>query len=314
MPGLRHRTAFVFCIVGTLAGFLASPPARGDNEQIFRTRDLLVVGRESDEPTVRYLQQVYAEVTSHLAHALGWTPTSHPTVVLVADRERFQLMSGSPYVSAFAVPSEHVMVISLPAVSSLSYVFQETFEHELCHLTLHDHISSVPIPRWLDEGVCQWVTGSLGELLIGRAEFGAGSVDLAFHAVPLSRIADRFPMEKRALFLAYEQSRSFIDFLSGHYGREALLELLDRMKAGRSVDAATREVFGKPLPVLEEDWLKHIRRASVWLAWGSRYLYEILFFLAAVLSVAASFRLRRKWRDYEEESEDEPPEDRSMEE
>lgn len=283
---------------------LAANPAHSGERALFQTAELAVLAERTAEPTARHLLLSYAQVSAELQQALGWSLRYKPTVVLVQDPLLFEQMGGGPFVSAFALPREQTMVINLPAVSSESYRLNETFKHELCHLVLHDHIRRTSIPKWLDEGVCQWVSGSMGELLVSGKEHAGESVDLVRSVFPMAQIAERFPEGRRPLLLAYEQSRRFIDYISAQYGKQSLLNILGHMKEGARADRAFFKVLSKPFDDVEAEWRERVRDKSLWLIWISQYVYEALFFLCAVLAIPAFIRLKRRLHRYTGDEED----------
>jgi hypothetical protein len=264
---------------------------------------LAIVG-ESPRVPAKQLQKVYPEIKSDIETVLGWKLLSQPQLLLIADREGFEKMTGSPFISAFAVPSQHLIVMLLSSESSRQYILNETFKHELCHLLLHDHISEVLLPRWLDEGICQWVSGSLGEIAMGRG-VAAWGMDIARHPIPLEQLTERFPQEKGTLLLAYEESRRFVEYLTAHYGKHSLLAILQHLKQGDDIDRAVLATLSKSLKSLHQEWLEESRNWNVWFIWASQHLYEILFFMGALLTVLAFVRLAIRKRDYFAEHEDE---------
>lgn len=306
MESLRPREitfllVLLFLRTGLFSGIAA---AQSDDRVEFQGKELTIVGQRSSEPTAKYLFSLYPQVMAELEQALGWKLGYKPTVVLVKDRELFERMGGSPFISAFAVPRERAVAISLPAVISQTYVLNETFKHELCHLVLHDNIRKSELPRWLDEGVCQWVSGSLGELLTGQKESASGAIDLSRHAFSLDRLSRSFPDEKYALFLAYEESLEFVEYITTKYGKEGLMHILDHMKTGDRVDEAVQKSLSLPLHTVENDWLEQLRRKNLWLIWLSQYVYEIIFFLSGVLAMLAFVKLYIRKRKYLREMED----------
>lgn len=123
-------------------------PLQGDSPRAEDGRQELVLVREEGlEVQARQIQQMYPEVSKSVEDTLGWKLRRPPRVVLTADKEMFEKMSGSPLVSAFAVPQQQTIVLLLSAATSTPYVLHETFEHELCHLVLHDHIRRKRLPQ-----------------------------------------------------------------------------------------------------------------------------------------------------------------------
>ncbi len=269
-----------------------------------RNEELLIVGEERLDIQAKRLRESYPEIRANIENSLGWKLLSPPKVFLIADREIFEKMNGSPFISAFAVPSQHSIVIHLSSAISEAYVLHETFEHELCHLLLHDHIKDALLPKWLDEGICQWVSGSLGEILAGMGT-AAGGINLLRHPIPLQQLSVSFPRDRGSLIQAYQESRLFVEYLVAQYGKGSLLNLLKHMKEGSPIDQAFSQAFPKSLPSLQEEWLEGLGSRGMWLLWVSEYLYEILFVFGALLTVLAFIRVMIRKRNYDPGEEDE---------
>jgi len=56
---------------------------------------------------------------------------------------------------------------------------------------------------------------------------------------------------------------------------------------------------------LQQEWLEDIHKGNAWLIWATQHLYEIVFFIGALLTVLAFVRLAIRKRDYSAEHEDE---------
>lgn len=282
-----------------------APLASSQGRAMLRGPDLVISFDPSLESWAKELQKDYPRLRTQVEKALGWRLSYSPSVFLVSDKDLFEKMSGSPFVSAFALPERRAVVMRVSSTTSRPYYFNETFEHELCHLILHQRIPSDRFPKWLDEGVCQWISGSVGEILEGGGLGAAGAMDLSLRAFPLRTLSRGFPGEKDSLFLAYEESRSIVEFISSRYGREALLDILSRLGKGDDLDAAFHGALSDSLETVEAEWLKEIRGKRVWLIWIGQYLYEVLFFFAAILSIFAFILQWIRKRRYAEEDEGE---------
>jgi hypothetical protein len=295
---MKATSFLLACIIactlslGGLAGAQGSNPIR------------IIASEKRLEIQAEYLRQAYPEVKANLENALGWRLLSTPRVLLVGDKDTFEKMSGDPMISAFAVPARHSIVIYLPSAASEPYLFRETFEHELCHLLLHDHIREALLPKWLDEGICQWVSGGFGEILLGRG-IAPGDIHLSRHPIPLQQLAVSFPRDKESLIQAYVESRLFVDYLVALHGKESFLRVLQHMKEGEPIDQAVSEALSTSLESLQKEWLEKLHGRNAWLLWVSQYLYEILFFLGALLTVMAYVRLVFRKKAYDPDEEDE---------
>lgn len=281
-----------------LAGLLS--PGHADSREyiLIDSAAIAIWGDKAYLKEARYLEEVFAEVKGELEGAIDWELQARPNVLLVGGKESFELMSGSPLVTAYAVPSRHFIAIRLSTAGSRPQILRETFSHELCHLLLHENIRGDIFPRWLDEGVCQWVSGSLGEILAGEG-FDTIGIDTAAHSIPLRKLHGDFPGDKNGLLLAYAQSRSVVEFLSKRYGKEGIRGILNRLKAGNSIDEAMPGALGASFDQIEEEWLENLPSTRFWFIWATRHLYDVLFFATAILTVLAFIRLwARKKRTF----------------
>lgn len=286
-------TCFLF--VGVTYGF--------EEHILFQNGNLVIKGEAHLEAEAEYLGQFYPRAKADIENILGLRLLIRPTVLLIKDREFFERLSGSPLFSAFAVPSEHLIVVHIAPVASRSGILNDTFKHELCHLLLHYHIREQILPKWLDEGICQWVSGTVGEVLTGGG-VTISRIDMAYRLIPLSQLTVNFPEDKDLLILAYKESRNFVGYVTARYGTVSLRDILKYLKEGDNIDLAISKALAKPFKDVQEEWIDDMRRRSEWLIWGSQHLYEILFFTAAVLTIMATVRLKLKRRQYIEEEDD----------
>jgi hypothetical protein len=270
---------------------------------LFQNEDLVIRGEAHLESEAKYLGQIYPEAKGDIENILGLRLLLKPTVLLITNQAFFERLSGSPFVSAFAVPSEHLIVVLISPITSKPTILNDTFKHELCHLLLHDHIRKQIIPKWLDEGVCQWISGTLGEVLAGEGAT-INRIDMAQRLIPLRQLTVTFPKDKDLLLLAYKESHDFVGYVTAHYGTESLRDVLTYLKEGDDIDLAVSKALSKPFQDVQKEWIDDMRRRSEWLVWASQHLYEILFFTAAVLTILAAVRLKlKRMKDIEPESE-----------
>ena len=287
-----------------MACFLLFDRTYGFEEHIlFQNEALVIRGEAHLEAEAKYLAQIYPKARDDIGNILGLWLSLKPTVLLVKDSEFFERLSGSPFVSAFAVPSERLIVIHISPTTSKPGILYDTFKHELCHLVLHDYVRIQVIPKWLDEGICQWISGTLGEIL---AESGVtfNRINTANRLIPLNQLAASFPSDRDSLFLAYRETLDFVAYVAAHYGAESLRDILKHLKKGDDIDQAISKALSKPFRDVQKDWIDDMRKKSEWLIWASENLYEILFFTAAVLTVMAAVRLRLRRSKYVDEDED----------
>ncbi len=235
-----------------------------------------------------------------LKNQLGWGLSYKPRVFLVADEEFFQKISGTRFAVGLAIPGRRSIAINIVPMLSRTYLIKEVFRHELCHLVLHDHIKEKLLPRWLDEGTAQWASGNLGELLIYEGQFRSVKLSTSRVIIPLDYLDVGFPSDPGSLFLAYEESLSFVNYVVKKFGKKKFVLILHQLERGKTVKEAFPIILSRPLWEVEKEWVRSIRNENRWLIWISRYLYQLLFVLGAILAAIAfvKVKLRKRKMDY----------------
>ena len=222
-------------------------------------------------------------------------------IVLYKRHDEFTKLTGTDLIMAFAVPSRSLIVIDFSRMKE-PFTLEDTLRHELAHLALK---SQKAIPRWFDEGVAQWVAGGFNEFYpirkqkILRAALSSGSL------IPLWRLARSFPSERNALMLAYEESKSFIEFFIDKYGERGLIDVIERVSRGVDTEKAMEQVSGIQFRQLIAKWKQHIKSSYTWVHFVSNNIYEILFFLAALVTVAGFVVILIRKKRYVDEDVDE---------
>ncbi len=184
------------------------------------------------------------------------------------------------------------------------FSLRAVLKHELCHLLLHGHIEGGNLPKWLDEGVSQWVSEGIAEIIMDEKRSALNEAILSRNYIGLDALRDRFPEERSSLLLAYEESQSFVDFITSQFGRNAILDILARLKQGNSVEMAVQESLSVSLDELEGRWHRYLEERTTWFTYLTRNLYVILFFLAALITIWGFIRVLMKKRRYPDESND----------
>jgi hypothetical protein len=94
-----------------------------------------------------------------------------------------------------------------------------------------------------------------------------------------------------------------VEFITQEFGRKKLLDLLKHMENGDEVDVAILKSFSIPPDELQRRWHTHLKKRITWFTYLASNLYGILFFLAALITVAGFVRVAIKKRRYEDEEE-----------
>jgi hypothetical protein len=247
--------------------------------------------------------EIFPEISSDIETTFGWDLGFRPTVLLIRDRRPFGNMA-NPLIVAFAEPRKDLIVIDYTKMTNHPFNIRSTLKHELCHLLLHHHIASAFLPRWLDEGVCQWASDWIGNIMIDQQQSYLNRSAIRGTFLSLRSLKDGFPSEKEDMILAYEESKSFVSYIIGRFGKEGILSVLDRMKKGEDVKKAFSNALSMPLRDLEIEWQDSVRNRITWFTQLSYNLYEILFALMAIVCMYGFIRMIIKKRSMADEDED----------
>ncbi len=249
----------------------------------------------------------YPVVKMELETALRRTVNFHPVILLIREGDTFRRIAGNDMIVAFAAPRQGLIVIDYSRMGVHPFTLQVTLKHELCHLLLHRRVKG-DLPRWFDEGVSQWVTGGLAEIIMDRKVPSLSEAMLSQRLISLESLKEAFPKEKGSLALAYEESRGAVEYMGKTFGAEKILEILDHMERGKSFEEAFQGSLSITLAQFEEAWHSDLGKHASWFLFFANNIYEILFFFMALITAYAFLRLiiRRRIRArYIEEEDDE---------
>jgi hypothetical protein len=258
----------------------------------------------------RKVNEMYSPIKEDLQQIFGWNIGFRPSVLLIRDTQYFQRIAESPLTVAFAVPAKRMIAMDYSRINTQPFSMEITLKHELCHLLLHDRIGTVTLPRWLDEGVCQWVSGGIPDIILDQKRSALNRAAFRGTFIPLDSLRSAFPRHGEDFLLAYEESKGFTDYIISRFGKKGLLSMLEMMRTGKDAPAAALSAFSITLSALEKDWHGSLQRKTTWLTYLSYHLYEILFGLTALIAACAFIRtLLRKRARMDEESHEEDPQD-----
>ena len=304
---LKPAAITYFSLLSALMPFFFWQPAAGAQTQILQNEEIVVVYDPPLEYAAGDVVRTFPVLKKELEEILAWRLDTRPQVVLVRSRTTFQDIARNNLIVAFAVPDRDLIVIDYSRMSTHPFNLGITLKHELCHLLLHEHIPSGNLPKWFDEGVCQWASDGIGEIYIDKGWSGLDAAVMAGQTYRLSRLTTRFPEGRSALMLAYEQSKSVVAYIDRQYGKQQILTILNDLRNGETIEAAIAQNLNLDLNQLEEEWLQHLESTPRWLVFLANNIYGIIFLLAAVLTVFGFVRLlmrKKAYREWDDEEDD----------
>jgi hypothetical protein len=269
-----------------------------------RDKEVIVLFDEPLRVAAEEAATLYPLLKKELENTLARPVNFRPTVVLIKESETFQRTAGTNLIVAFAIPEKNLMVIDYSKTRKDPFSIETTMKHELCHLLLHNYIKEGNLPKWLDEGVCQWVSDGISEIIMTQKRSILDEAILSGRYISIRALTGRFPRDERYLVLAYEESKSLVEYMISSFGKEAVLSVLNYLEEGVEVDEALLRGLSISLDELESRWHHHLRRRITWVAYLINHLYEILFFLAAMAMIYGFIRVLKKKRAYRDEEEE----------
>jgi len=301
---MKKRLLYIPIFLVVLAGV-----ADAGELAVISREDLRVLFPPSLTVMAKEVTNLFPKIKADLQNRLKWSLRPTASVLLVEEKNRFQRVAESPLTVAFAVPAKNLMVIDCSRIHIHPFSLENILKHELCHLLLHDRIDEEILPRWLDEGVSQWVSDGIGDVIMDQKRSLLNRAVLRGGLIPLRRLDRGFPSDENSFLLSYEESKSFVAYVVARFGLEGILGVLEEMEQGKEVETATLEALSVPLSRLEQDWQNSLRKKITWFRYLTYYLYDILFALMALISLAAFIKIILKKRAYRSRDDEELEED-----
>ncbi|HSG06563.1 MAG TPA: hypothetical protein VLB09_09230, partial [Nitrospiria bacterium] len=220
------------------------------------------------------------------------------------NRNDFEDLGAGTRTLAFASGNRGLIVIDNSRIRTEPLNLGSILSHEWVHLVLHEQIPPGRLPRWLNEGLAQRIGGGTAEIVLME---GTGKrlqqAVLSNRRMEFHDLSADFPHKDPGLSLAYEQSRSFVDYLFDRIGREGMLKALRSLTQGGSIEMSLETAAGIPFQDLEGGWRETLNRRVTWLAYISNNFPFFLFLFAAGLTVLGFFRMLIQRRNYRDEDE-----------
>ena len=151
-------------------------------------------------------------------------------------------------------------------------------------------------------GVCQWVSGGIAEFMTEDGKRALHNATVSGRLIDIRKLV-RFPPED--IILAYEESKSIVEYIESEFGKQGILRVLAYLKEGYSLDDSLQKGLSVTTSELDEKWQAYLKKRHAWFSYLSRNLYEILFFIAALVTVYGFMRMLKKKKEYRDEPGDE---------
>lgn len=161
-------------------------------------------------------------------------------------------------IDGFAISEENIVVLKESAlVGKKTEDIRKLIKHEIAHVflaTTFKDFSYDKFPRWLNEGLAQFLSDGGSEIYSYAYQNSLQSAFITGNLIPFSSLAYYFPSDKDNFSLAYAQSISFVEFLVKKFGEEKLKILLKELDKNDSFYKSFENVYKENFFLVENLW------------------------------------------------------------
>jgi hypothetical protein len=287
--------------------FISCGPAFAVEKNIIKNDQVIVQYEKPLRTVAEEIIRIYPSVKQELENTFNSGINFRPTVRIMKGSKTFQSSAGNNLVVAVAISENDLIIIDNSKMKSHPFSLEVTLKHELSHLFLHHLVKEGNLPKWFNEGISQWVSSGMTEIIMGENKDLLKQATLSGRFIRLRDLAYGFPEDEKYLLLAYQESKSIVDFIDNEFGPDGIIRILTYLKSGNNIDAAVLKALSIPVYELEKKWHTYLRNKYTWFTYLSSHLYQVLFSLAALASIYGfiMFFIRKKRYQDEEEPEEE---------
>lgn len=240
-----------------------SVPIRSHEDRIRQSSPYAdVITSPQDRKIGIHLSQYAIEAIPRIAKELG-VSTGGPLQIYVAESQK-EFLSMQPNVppdwaDGTAWPKNGWIFLRSPRIrSGVASPLTQVLDHEIVHILLGRAFAHRPVPRWLQEGVAQFVAREYSPETV--EQLGSFASPIA-----LNQLAKGFPKGRFQAQMAYAQSADVIAFIFREYGLEALQILIKEMSSGQDFDFAMVKATGLTPEELDIAWQGETFSMPLWL-------------------------------------------------
>lgn len=207
---------------------------------------------ENDTDYAATLKNAAVAALNHLHEDIGMLPDQPVDLYIYSSTQdmRDAVFYEPGWTGGLAYPEYNILIIGIdPAQLDWG---QTTEAHELTHVLVGDYTFSClgSTPTWLSEGLA--VYGEGGPASSESAFFDYNVMNdtlLSFNV-----LSGGFSEDPNIADLSYSQSYYMVDYLIQTYGKEKMLTLLQRIKAGDAIDEGLQQAYGFDLSGFQNEW------------------------------------------------------------
>lgn len=251
---------------------------------------------EPDRRLAVHLSSVGEEIYREIVADIGAEPRPEIAVFIEHTHEAFvgrqpSRVKAPEWAAGLAYPDRNLILLKAPHAALYGTIDPvRTLRHELAHLALHQALSGVPFPKWLDEGFAMYEAREW--TFRTTAVITARTLQKKF--IPMTSLSHEFPVDFSEAEAAYAQSFSLVAYLLSRYGREAFHLFVRNIRQGRTISQSTQGAFGRSFYELERKWQRYLRIRYTWIPLVTST--AAIWFVFTLVFLAVYFRKRRQAR------------------
>jgi len=270
--------------------WVATQAAGADGRLSLGGRDLLVRYWPEQQELALQVRQVGQRSLHELSQLLKLDVREPVLIEIVrSHKELNQRAGGGLPVWTLGVSLHHEGHVVLKPVPSSQ--MDRLVMHELTHVALDMKMAKArkEPPRWLHEGLAQWMQGGLTEPQ--KDVLGAAAVENRL--LSFAELEKAFAGKRATVDLAYAQSYTLVAYIVENGPPEGLDTFLRYMADTGDQELALRRAMQMPLDVIEKRWRRDTRKH--YMSRGVPLTVELVIFGAMLLVflVVIVVRLRR---------------------
>lgn len=258
---------------------------------------------EEDMNSGEKVMSIAEEALPRIMRDLGLPTAGNMTIIIASSEREFDALTGGQIPDwgiGAADPRRATFFLKSPRFARPEANLRQIVVHEMCHVLLGMAVGGKKVHRWFDEGVALYESGERG---IEGAILLARSL-LAEEILWLDEIDDVLGFHRGKADLAYQESRSAVDYLVEKYGKDILAQIVGALREGKGMDEAMLSTVGVGFQDFQMDWHQAMKKKYRWYVLLD---FPLVFSTLAVVLFLSAFivtlrRIRRKRRLWEEEA------------
>lgn len=221
-----------------------------------------VYASEQDKAVAIQLARYSHNAIPKIAEKLGVSTGGAMQIYIAENQEEFLRMQPNlppDWADGTAWPNNGWIFLRSPSIRrGTSEPLTQVLDHEIVHILLGRAFAHRPVPRWLQEGVAQVVSG---EYTLEKIDMLGGIAT----PIPITSLTRGFPSDPVQANIAYAESASFVAFLFRNFGVESLQILIDKMSSGMPFQDAIVFATGKHIEELDSMWQEKTYEMPLWI-------------------------------------------------